>query len=154
MKVKKSSKNGLESRLLATVRWTVATGVAFPQKSESILAHHFVEARFANSAFRWKRNAPLQIGFSSPIETRFAGLSIGNKELTIRDRRFGGLAQLGERLPCKQEVTGSIPVLSTKEIDWSFKVIWSFIESLAKEDSNCTLKTEHWILWCNYEKAT
>ena len=26
----------------------------------------------------------------------------------------GGLAQLGERLPCKQEVTGSIPVLSTK----------------------------------------
>ena len=33
----------------------------------------------------------------------------------------GGLAQLGERLPCKQEVTGSIPVLSTitQEIDWS-----------------------------------
>ena len=27
----------------------------------------------------------------------------------------GGLAQLGERLPCKQEVTGSIPVLSTKK---------------------------------------
>ena len=26
---------------------------------------------------------------------------------------YGGLAQLGERLPCKQEVTGSIPVLST-----------------------------------------
>ena len=29
---------------------------------------------------------------------------------------YGGLAQLGERLPCKQEVTGSIPVLSTKEV--------------------------------------
>ena len=28
----------------------------------------------------------------------------------------GGLAQLGERLPCKQEVTGSIPVLSTIEV--------------------------------------
>ena len=27
--------------------------------------------------------------------------------------QYGGLAQLGERLPCKQEVTGSIPVLST-----------------------------------------
>ena len=27
--------------------------------------------------------------------------------------KYGGLAQLGERLPCKQEVTGSIPVLST-----------------------------------------
>ena len=32
-----------------------------------------------------------------------------------RDVDFGdgGLAQLGERLPCKQEVTGSIPVIST-----------------------------------------
>ena len=31
-------------------------------------------------------------------------------------KKPGGLAQLGERLPCKQEVTGSIPVLSTKEV--------------------------------------
>ena len=28
---------------------------------------------------------------------------------------YGGLAQLGERLPCKQEVSGSIPLISTKE---------------------------------------
>ena len=28
-------------------------------------------------------------------------------------RRRGGLAQLGERLPCKQEVSGSIPLIST-----------------------------------------
>ena len=26
----------------------------------------------------------------------------------------GGLAQLGERLACKQEVSGSIPLISTK----------------------------------------
>ena len=26
---------------------------------------------------------------------------------------YGGLAQLGERLPCKQEVAGSIPTIST-----------------------------------------
>ena len=32
---------------------------------------------------------------------------------TKEEPRDGGLAQLGERLPCKQEVTGSIPVLST-----------------------------------------
>ena len=32
----------------------------------------------------------------------------------LRIPEFGGLAQLGERLPCKQEVTGSIPVLSTR----------------------------------------
>ena len=28
--------------------------------------------------------------------------------------RDGGLAQLGERLPCKQEVSGSIPLISTR----------------------------------------
>ena len=27
--------------------------------------------------------------------------------------KVGGLAQLGERLPCKQEVSGSIPLIST-----------------------------------------
>ena len=26
----------------------------------------------------------------------------------------GGIAQLGERLPCKQEASGSIPLISTK----------------------------------------
>ena len=31
------------------------------------------------------------------------------KKITLN----GGLAQLGERLPCKQKVTGSNPVLST-----------------------------------------
>ena len=30
--------------------------------------------------------------------------------------RIGGLAQLGERLPCTQEVIGSIPVSSTKRM--------------------------------------
>ena len=29
---------------------------------------------------------------------------------------YGGLAQLGERLPCKQEVAGSIPTISTNRI--------------------------------------
>ena len=29
------------------------------------------------------------------------------------EERSGGLAQLGERLPCKQEVSGSIPLIST-----------------------------------------
>ena len=28
----------------------------------------------------------------------------------------GDIAQLGERLPCKQEVAGSIPTISTKSI--------------------------------------
>ena len=30
-----------------------------------------------------------------------------------KSERSGGLAQLGERLPCKQEVSGSIPLIST-----------------------------------------
>ena len=31
--------------------------------------------------------------------------------------RCGDIAQLGERLPCKQEVAGSIPTISTKSED-------------------------------------
>ena len=31
----------------------------------------------------------------------------------VRIPEFGGLAQLGERLPCKQGVSGSIPLVST-----------------------------------------
>ena len=34
------------------------------------------------------------------------------EEISFHDD--GGLAQLGERLPCKQEVSGSIPLISTK----------------------------------------
>ena len=30
--------------------------------------------------------------------------------------RRGGIAQLGERLPCKQEASGSIPLISTNKI--------------------------------------
>ena len=44
---------------------------------------------------------------------------------------FGGLAQLGERLPCKQEVTSSNLVFSTRYVN---KVKISII---------CTLKTAH-----------
>ena len=39
-----------------------------------------------------------------------------NLEGTRPWRQDGGLAQLGERLPCKQEVAGSIPTISTKRI--------------------------------------
>ena len=37
-------------------------------------------------------------------------LMIIEKEQT---RRYGGVAQLGEHLPCKQGVMGSIPIIST-----------------------------------------
>ena len=63
--------------------------------------------------------------------------------------KYGGLAQLGERLPCKQEVTGSIPVLSTiriengelrikelTEVPWK----WDFIEFLEEETQNAPWK--------------
>ena len=35
--------------------------------------------------------------------------------LAKKARIFGGVAQLEERLPCKQEAIGSIPFISTKE---------------------------------------
>ena len=42
--------------------------------------------------------------------TLFNLAGIGKAE---RPGENGGLAQLGERLPCKQEVSGSIPLIST-----------------------------------------
>ena len=48
-------------------------------------------------------------------ETRTIGFSFlhpARKKHRIRE--FGELAQLGERLVCNQEVTGSSPVFSTK----------------------------------------
>ena len=45
-----------------------------------------------------------------------AGKRVFGPRLFEKYRRngYGGLAQLGERLPCKQEVSGSIPLISTK----------------------------------------
>ena len=40
-------------------------------------------------------------------------LCIMHSEFERSELRDGGLAQLGERLPCKQEVSGSIPLIST-----------------------------------------
>ena len=92
--------------------------------------------------------------------------------------KYGGLAQLGERLPCKQEVTGSIPVLSTikklTEAAKKFEVSLSFLKEKLESrkgsgTSNqgnevkrsvdirrrCTLKTEHCLIMMQYyEKAT
>ena len=44
------------------------------------------------------------------------GVSLFNLEGTLQrvGTPDGGIAQLGERLPCKQEVSGSIPLVSTR----------------------------------------
>ena len=70
--------------------------------------------------------------------------------LQLNKTLYGGLAQLGERLPCKQEVTGSIPVLFTnKRVDsWQLTVKeltevpwkWDFIEFLERETQNAPWK--------------
>ena len=61
---------------------------------------------------------------------------------TSKKTQYGGLAQLGERLPCKQEVSGSIPLISTKKLTEATRNC-CFIEFLEKEIQRCTLKTEH-----------
>ena len=50
----------------------------------------------------------------------FDGVSLFNLEGALVSAEIvGGLAQLGERLPCKQEVSGSIPLISTKRANSS-----------------------------------
>ena len=48
------------------------------------------------------------------------GFTLFNLEGTVSG--YGGLAQLGERLPCKQEVSGSIPLISTMYLKRSEEV--------------------------------
>ena len=47
------------------------------------------------------------------IQTRSLGESLHCSIFGARAREHGGIAQLGERLPCKQEVTSSNLVVST-----------------------------------------
>ena len=53
----------------------------------------------------------------------------------------GGVAQLGEHLPCKQGVMGSIPIISTMKIPSEFSLIHSslftiHLVSVEGEDKN------------------
>ena len=55
----------------------------------------------------------------------------------------GGLAQLGERLPCKQEVSGSIPLISTNQFEIGLKRLsFKRFNLASKEAGKRTLKTE------------
>ena len=56
--------------------------------------------------------------------------------------RDGGLAQLGERLPCKQEVSGSIPLISTNQFEIGLKRLSFKRFNLALNELERTLKTE------------
>ena len=41
------------------------------------------------------------------------------KGTQLNNPKYGGVAQLGEHLPCKQGVMGSIPIISTKRTESS-----------------------------------
>jgi hypothetical protein len=72
------------------------------------------------SAVPWARTYLLQPGDASPPrradDRRPVGAETAPQALYLTAP--GALAQLGERLLCKQEVTGSIPVGSTLGITW------------------------------------
>ena len=59
----------------------------------------------------------------------------------------GDIAQLGERLPCKQEVAGSIPTISTNflEIGQKCSKGFEYFCLTSSEVGTCTLKTEQCI---------
>ena len=64
------------------------------------------------AGFGWILNPPLQI-FScyAVLRVRRGGFHI---RLLGAYSSYGGVAQLGEHLPCKQGVSGSIPLISTR----------------------------------------
>ena len=56
-------------------------------------------------------------GTKNPVEKTGRNCSFFKVCIVFRDHPDGGLAQLGERLPCKQEVSGSNPLISTFYMD-------------------------------------
>ena len=70
-----------------------------------------------------------EVGGSSPLGPTKAILKVANTEKAKPNNLiYGGVAQLGEHLPCKQGVMGSNPIISTKEAQLPKK--------------KCSLKTE------------
>ena len=69
---------GLERRLLATVRWTVATAVAFPQKSESVRGHAKRDKLEFIALMREMQNAECRM--------QNCGISFGNDWINWSDR--------------------------------------------------------------------
>ena len=59
----------------------------------------------------------------------------------------GDVAQLGERLPCKQEASGSNPLISTSDV---------FFENCIVVDNDFTMeqvnKGSRWMPWCQEAK--
>ena len=55
------------------------------------------------------------MNFLQSVSPIFCIYSIFRTRVGFLKNQSGGIAQLGERLPCKQEVAGSIPAVSTKQ---------------------------------------
>ena len=67
--------------------------------------------------WEWKRPTGADASKKGTFVVWFSGIVTRRKVGKIFERRKpfrGGVAQLGEHLPCKQGVMGSIPIISTK----------------------------------------
>ena len=99
------------------------------------------------------------IGNKVAVTRRHIGEYDANRRLDIRDIRkitkdlilvnnevstkFGGVAQLGEHLPCKQGVRSSILLISTNSnnfthISYFFSVLRTDVRDDVEEKANCT----------------
>ena len=62
--------------------------------------------------------APVALNFSEQIQGAFSEiLEISVQQFHKQHISFGGIAQLGERLNGIQEVSGSIPLISTRYVE-------------------------------------
>ena len=58
--------------------------------------------------------AHFECGSSSVVEHHLAKVGVAGSSPVFRSKKYGALAQLGERLLCTQEVSGSIPLGSIR----------------------------------------
>ena len=65
----------------------------------------------------------------------------GTSKRDLEKKKYGGLAQLGEHLLCKQGVKGSIPLISTsRDGDTDSEIGWSEKEELPRTMRNISRK--------------
>ena len=100
---------------------------------------------FCTSSYGWSRKKFDFFVVLIFFEKRYwhFGISCYNTEVVRKGRKYGGIAQLGERLNGIQEVSGSIPLISTTENHTVNRLVCGVFLCLW---ANSKLFTQKWFL--------
>ena len=81
---------------------------------DHLLSKENVRCQITDVSYSKSTSGKSLMNLYNPFNGYFASIQSSGPERFMK-KPSGGIAQLGERLPCKQEVAGSIPAVSTKQ---------------------------------------